>query len=244
MTALEIAIGALVLAGVHMFAGRLQLLDRVPRSRWLSLASGTSVAYVFVHLLPQLTVAQASIERETGGLLAALQHHAYLVAALGLAAFYGLERLARRARRERGGEPARGSVPPAVFWLHIGSFSIYNVLIGYLLAGRESASTPQYAAFVLALALHFLVNDYGLRDHHREHYHTPGRWILALAVLAGAVLGVWVPLSEPVVLGILAFIAGGIVLNVLKEELPVERESRFGAFAIGMVGFAALLMLS
>jgi hypothetical protein len=243
MTALEIAIGALVLAAVHVFAGRLRFLDRVPRSRWLSLASGTSVAYVFVHLLPQLTVAQASLEREAGGALDELQHHAYLAAAFGLAAFYGLERLARRARRERSGDPALRATPPAVFWLHIGSFGIYNVLIGYLLAGRESA-THQYAAFVLALALHFLVNDYGLRDHHRERYHTPGRWILALAVLAGAVLGVSVPLSEPVVLGILAFIAGGIVLNVLKEELPVERESRFGAFALGMVGFAALLMLS
>jgi hypothetical protein len=31
------------------------------------------------------------------------------------------------------------------------------------------------------------------------------------------------------------------VLNVLKEELPDERESRFSAFVVGAVGYAALL---
>lgn len=242
MTALEIGIGTLVLASVHLFAGRLVILDRVPRSRWLSFASGTSVAYVFVHLLPQLTLAQVSLERRLGVALQPLEHHAYLVASTGLAAFYGLERLARRARRERSREPALRATPPAVFWLHVGSFAVYNVLIGYLLAGRESA-THQYAAFVLALGLHFLVNDFGLREHHRERYHRMGRWLLAIAVAVGAVLGMWVRLSEAAVLAILAFVAGGIILNVLKEELPAERESRFGAFAVGLVGFAALLMM-
>ena len=39
-----------------------------------------------------------------------------------------------------------------------------------------------------------------------------------------------------------AFLAGGIVLNVLKEELPRERKSRFWAFALGTVAYAALLL--
>ena len=34
----------------------------------------------------------------------------------------------------------------------------------------------------------------------------------------------------------------GIVLNVLKEELPADRESRFVAFAAGAAGYAALLL--
>ena len=40
-----------------------------------------------------------------------------------------------------------------------------------------------------------------------------------------------------------AFLAGGIVLNVLKEELPAERESRFSAFVLGAAGYAAILLL-
>ena len=43
-----------VLAVVHLFAAHLRFLRGVPRSRWLSIAGGVSVAYVFVHLLPEL----------------------------------------------------------------------------------------------------------------------------------------------------------------------------------------------
>jgi hypothetical protein len=41
---------------------------------------------------------------------------------------------------------------------------------------------------------------------------------------------------------VLAFVAGGVILNVLKEELPEERESRFWAFALGAAGYGALLL--
>jgi hypothetical protein len=33
-----------------------------------------------------------------------------------------------------------------------------------------------------------------------------------------------------------------MVLNVLKEELPEDRDSRFAAFAVGAGGYAALLL--
>ena len=34
------------------------------------------------------------------------------------------------------------------------------------------------------------------------------------------------------------------MLNVLKEEVPSERQSRFGAFVLGAAGYAALLLAS
>ena len=39
-----------------------------------------------------------------------------------------------------------------------------------------------------------------------------------------------------------AFLGGGVILNVLKEEVPSERQSRFWAFALGMAGYATLLL--
>lgn len=39
-----------------------------------------------------------------------------------------------------------------------------------------------------------------------------------------------------------AFLAGGVILNVIKEEVPAERESRFSAFALGAVGYAGVLL--
>ncbi|MER3494566.1 MAG: hypothetical protein C4323_21315 [Mastigocladus sp. ERB_26_2] len=45
---------AIALALVHIFSGKLRFLEVTPRSIWLSLADGVSVAYVFVHILPEL----------------------------------------------------------------------------------------------------------------------------------------------------------------------------------------------
>ena len=39
-----------------------------------------------------------------------------------------------------------------------------------------------------------------------------------------------------------AFLAGGVILNVLKEELPAEGKSRYWAFLVGLTGYSALLV--
>lgn len=46
---------------VHIFAGKLRFLDGIPRSSWLSFAGGISVAYVFLHIFPEMGEAQESI---------------------------------------------------------------------------------------------------------------------------------------------------------------------------------------
>ena len=50
-------------------------------------------------------------------------------------------------------------------------------------------------------------------------------------------------LSEVITGFLFAFLAGGVTLNVLKEELPEERQSRFWPFLLGAAGYAALLLV-
>lgn len=52
-----------VLVVIHLFAGKLRFLNGVPRSRWLSIAAGVSIAYVFVRLLPELAAGQDVVSR-------------------------------------------------------------------------------------------------------------------------------------------------------------------------------------
>ena len=56
MSALALATlsAAILLAIIHVITPSLRFLWGTPRSIWLSLAGGVSVAYVFVHLLPEL----------------------------------------------------------------------------------------------------------------------------------------------------------------------------------------------
>ncbi len=236
-------VAAAVLALVHLFAGKLRFLEGAPRSRWLSLAGGVSVAYVFVHLLPELAEGQETLAEALGGTLAFLERHIYLLALLGLAVFYGLERSSVRSRQQRRRQGKEDVTSPEAFWVSTISFAIYNLLIGYLLLHREERGLGTLAVFAIAMALHFVVNDYGLHEHHQHMYERIGRWILAAAVLLGWLLGLLVEIPEVAIAILIALLAGGIILNVLKEELPEERRSRFGAFAIGATAYAALLQL-
>jgi predicted membrane protein len=210
------------------------------------MAGGVSVAYVFIHVFPELEAAQATLQQAAGESLAFLEHHAYLVALAGLILFYGVERKVRSAQRERGERPGPGegetTTGMGVFYLHISSFAVYNALIGYLLVHREEENLRGLLIYAFAMALHFLVTDYGLRQDHKQTYQRIGRWILAVAICAGWLLGLAVEIHQAGVSALFAFLAGGVVLNVLKEELPAERRSRFWSFAAGAAGFTLLLL--
>ena len=228
------------LAAAHLLAGGPRCAPSGRRSIWLSLASGVAVAYVFAHLLPELAAGQAALAAALGESMLALERQAYLVALTGLVAFYGLERLALHSRREERAAGRGDATSPEVFWLHVASFAAYNLLIGYLLLHEADHGLWELISFAVAILLHFVVNDYGLREHHREAYARVGRWVLAAAVTLGWALGLLGELPEAAVALLLAFLAGGIVLNVLKEELPAGQVVRFGAFALGAATFAAL----
>ena len=233
---------AIVFALVHVLGRSLRFLQVTPRSIWLSFAGGVSLAYVFVHLLPELASSQdeslSHLQRSGEG---AMGVHLYIVALVGLLIFYGLERVVRTSR---GSMAAGENTPRGIFWLHLGSYAIYSTLVGYLLVHREQADLSGLVVYAIALGLHFIVNDQALRQHHGRLYDREGRWILAASPLLGWAIGLLVPVSQLAVAGLFAFLAGGIVLNVLKEELPDDRESRFWALGLGSIGFAALLLLA
>lgn len=225
---------ALVHAVAHLFSGALSV---VPRNRWLSAGGGVSVAYVFVHLLPEI----AEIQRELAervGTLPFLERHAYLLALAGLATFYGLELAARRSEVASAGRTSHD----AVGLIHFVSYGTYNAIVGYLLIDRAEQSLSTLALFALAMGVHFVVNDQGLRERHGRLYDRTGRWLVAAGVLVGWLLSLVGPIDEVTVELALAFLAGSVVLNVLKEELPEERQSRFWAFAVGAVVYAVLLL--
>lgn len=245
MTHLELIAlaAAVVLSLVHLLAGKLRFLEGTPRRRWLSIAGGASIAYVFLHVLPELAKGQEVLADVLQEPFRFIEHHVYLIALLGLAVFYGLERLAKTHRRPTTAPAQESQTRSGVFWISILSFSVYNFVIGYLLLHLEKLNLKTLLLFAIVMALHFLVNDFGLREHHQQIYHRIGRWLLAAAVLAGYAVGLVADVSEFVITVLFAFLAGGIILNVLKEELPEERESRFGAFALGAAGYSALLLI-
>lgn len=226
---------------IHLTSKQMEFLKVEPRSKFLSFAGGISVAYVFMHLLPELGEYQEAFEGTLES-VEFLESHIYIIALFGLAVFYGLEQLAKHSKR-RGAEKGTYKASANVFWIHIASFALYNAIIGYLLLRGEYQSEWGMVFYFIAMGIHFITNDKALRATHKDDYDRYGRWLLALSITVGWVIGAFTEINILVISILTAFIAGGVILNVMKEELPEERESSFPAFFSGMLGYTLLLLL-
>ncbi len=233
---------AAAFAAVHLFVGRLHVLDRLPRSRWLSFAGGVAVAYVFLHMLPEIASHGETFARALGLDLTLAESAVYAVALAGLALFYGTEKALLSSRQEVRSATGEDRPEKGVFWLHICSSSLLIFVIAYLLNHREDLSWPGLAVFFIAMILHFASADFGSRTHHPELYDREGRWVLSIATISGWVTGLFVEVPELAVGALFAFVGGGIILTILKEELPAERESRFVPFLFGTVLYGLLVV--
>jgi hypothetical protein len=236
-----IALGlAVVLALLHLLSPYVRKLPGVPESAMASFAGGLAVAYVFLHLLPEIAAGNEAIGEALSDVVEPtplFELAIFLVALTGFAVFYGLEHAARRSRSSTGGEPT-----PAVYWLHLGSFTVYNVLITYTMALRVRTGLLFALLFSVAMGLHFVLIDRSLREHYPRRFSHSGRLVLAGALLLGWALGaLFAPTSTLVVSILTAALGGSILLNVFKEELPSDRRSSFGWFLTGLVLYAALL---
>lgn len=233
---------AFAFCAVHLFVGQLRFLDRNPRSRWLSFAGGVAVGYVFLHILPELAAHSETFEKATGFDATLAEELVYALSLAGLALFYGLERSLAISRDRRMAAEGRDRPHHPVFWLHIGASALLVLLIAYLLNHREDPTPAGLALYFAAMMLHFVTADFGTRADHPEIYDARGRWVLAGATLGGWLLGILVELPELVIGCLFAFVGGGIVLLVLKEELPEDRKSFFLPFLAGAGLYAALVL--
>lgn len=230
MAALWVLALAAAVAATPFLAQRLRGLSYAPRHAWLSFAGGVPLAFVFLELLPAL--AEGAEEATERGLAHDLP---YLVALAGFALFYGMERAARKVPdTPEGRERATFAVMTIVY-------ALLNTVAAYLLVAEERA-WPGLLLFALALALKLFVADRALFERHQQAYDRVGRWVLLASFLAGAALGHITELPEIGMRSLQAALAGAIILVVVKEELPSEREARWRAFLAGVATFAALFL--
>jgi hypothetical protein len=229
---------------------------------------------VFLHLLPEIAEGNQAIGEALSDTLEPtplLDLGIFLVAVAGFAVFYGLERLADaaaprsapadrpaavRTPEQAGGPAATGAPgptasggearrePASVYWLHLGSFVVYNVLITYTMPLRLRTGILFAVLFTVAMGLHFVLTDRGLEEHYPRRFAVSGRFVLAGALVVGWAAGaLFAPTSTLLVALLTALLAGSILLNVFKEELPSGGRSSLSWFLVGLIVYSALLAL-
>lgn len=239
LPSLFIALGFVL---IHFFSKYLSFRI-VPLRQFVSFTAGVGISYVFIHLLPQLEHAQTLLNIEMNWTTANWLHYiVYLNALFGVVIFYALDRMIIKAWEvEEKTNP--NIIESNLFWAHIGFFALYNAMIGYLLTTQSESNSASLFLFFFAFGLHFMTNDWGLRNHHEKVYDTFGRAILSGSILFGFALGAVFDFQEYVVGLVEAFVTGAMILNVIKHELPSEREGSLKGFLIGVIGSSILFLL-
>ena len=216
-----------ILAGIQVaypwierrFAGQL--------ARLTAMAGGVAVGYVSLYLLPKIgdyTAATITGQPDAHELW---QYRLYLIFLGGLVTYFFVDRAGVNGH----------SLP---VWLHGVAFTLYSFATGCVLA---NVPRPGFFPYILAgatLGLHFIGICHQLRAWHREAFDRYMRWMMGIAVLAGWAAGSLGVFSSGVLATIVAFLGGGILVNVLREEWPDKTHGRTGPFLVG-IGLFILL---
>lgn len=229
---------------VHILTNYIKFLDEKPKNALMSLVSGGSIAYVFLHLVPELTHYQEVAEEASlPQWMEGLEFVTYLATLAGIAFFYFISQLDAKSqeKNEERKNITRPSIP--VFALEITGFALYNMLIGYLLVNLSGEKLAEYIIYFIVFSFHFIANNRLLQLTHEDLYTKAGRWILAFSVFLGWLLYETMPTSELNIAFFSAFLTGGVVLNIMNDELPEEKQSSFPSFLAGMIFVTILLQL-
>ncbi|WP_298459304.1 hypothetical protein [uncultured Cellulomonas sp.] len=232
----------LILCTLHVLAMRVRAVVGEHEQAVVSAAGGVSVAYVFLHLLPEVAAGAGVVGESLGEVAPRVplrEIAAFVVALIGFTAFYLAERYSQD-RREHGEQSQSAG---SAFTVHVVAFAVYNVAIALTLPERVAADRLSAAVFTVAIAVHVLVVDRGLAEKYPHRYARRGRFLLAGALLAGWAVGaIAAPVPAVVVHVTTALVAGTVLLTVFQEELPRAGRSRVWPFLSGLAGYSAVLV--
>lgn len=224
-TILKSIISILFLTSVHLWAVKDTI--NLWRKKLFSFAGGISVAYVFVDLLPKLSKGQA-IWSATNPNLPFLEKHVYFLALLGVLFFFGIEHVKFKHKSRS-------------FWSNSSGNIIFNILIGYALSNPSDPEVQPFILFTIAISLHQWVRDHILCSEDAKTFKRFGRYVLVLALITGWILGLLINLNPAAVALIMAFIGGGIMINIFHYEVP-SKSTHYLPFVVGSLGYALLLL--
>jgi len=219
----------LILIGVHFFANQAKVLGWLWHGRFLSFAAGISFAYVFVDLLPTLEKGQPILKDTFGEFIPYFDRHAYLIALIGVLVYYGLQ-------TPSASDTTKGT------WLKIGGYLLFNFFVGASLADSRNPDIQPLFLFTIAMSMHYFIHDHNLSVDNTLLYMHKVRWWLVMALCVGYFTGYFTHIPNAIVAIVVSFLAGGMILNALRYELPKREQLGYPFFVMGALGYTVLLL--
>lgn len=217
---------ALILFGSH----KVILASRLPKDILRSLGGGMAASYVFLQLMPELE----EIDELIG-----FSGHIWMLA--GFLLFCGLQHLLslRENKVASAGESREQGGSDQL--LHIGFYGWYVLLVLIGTPFGQKHTLVEAGFLLAALGLHFTYKNYCLHRRFGPGFHLGWRVLLACTPLIAWSMvrcsPIHVTASREVVI---AFVAGIVLSDVFREEIPTDQQSRFGWLLAGTIIYGLL----
>ncbi len=214
------------LAAVHLLVGRVRLLNPAMSSPWLSASAGVAIGYVFIYLLPKLADMKYGLAGD--GRADFVEKHFFFFVMLGFLIFYKVGWASEAAKVP---EHWRG----VARWAHRSGFIGYSLMLGYSVTAFKSPSVVAALLATAILGFHLMGVDLHLRHARPEAFDRQLRYWLAASVVIGWVFGITTDLSDTAVALWTALLAGGMLMMVLREELPGDLGRHYVPFTTAII---------
>ena len=103
--------------------------------------------------------------------------------------------------------------------MHIGGFALYAWMLTYMMVWKGH-DTLALCLYGVAMGMHIFPIACNLSSHYQEVYDRRGAFLLALASLAGWASGLVLDIPMPILVNLVAVVAGGVIVNTSIAELP------------------------
>ena len=237
--------GLTIMALGNIFIWKIQAYSVTRTHRWISFGTGASVAYVFVHVLPEIGIFQKKLlgyvgHNPHGGFLS---NHLYLAALGGIFLFYLLDYLESRFEYKESHLVFHNTHFKHVFFTELLVYLLYNILVAYMVTQRPGDGIISLILITFGLTLHFIVYNLRVAESYGDLYNKYFRWLTSAGLFLGWGLGVAVNIPMVVEVTLFSFVGGVITYIALKVECS-HTENRAPFFFMAGILLYTLITLA
>lgn len=206
----------LLIVLAHFFSGR------IPKKsgKFLSFATGISVTYIFLYLMPEVMMSTTS--------------HSLIFVLLGFSVLRVLEIHIHRHH-------SLSIMKRELKELHASIFFIYHFFLGVVLYNILGSNILGGALFFFPLLFHTTISSASLVEMDKKISGIRLRLVLSLSTLVGITISILVRIPHIVDAVVLGFITGALLYVIIRDSMPKETRAQPSYFLLGVILYTVLI---
>lgn len=217
---------AVSLAVVHFMAEELEELIGDYREKVISFASGVSITYIFLQLIPEFH----SIALESSQLI-------FLSPLLGFSSIHLAEKYVSKS------DYSDVEMGKKFGEIHSVFLFIYHLSIGFLIASLLSQNSVSGVLFFIPILLHVAVSSFSISELHEKVARLVSvKLLISIAPIGGVVLQRSHAISQEVFNPVFGLVIGMFIYVVIRDSIPRGDHGQPHEYLTGMILYTAVIL--